>query len=677
MMNKILIVITLFTVIQFSQGQDYKFGKVSKQELKEITNPHDTEANATVLYRNQHIHFEYVKNKGFVQRNEIHERIKIYNKHGFDHATKIVRLYSENSSKEERLTNLKAITFNIEDNKISQNKLKKDGIFSEETNRYWKTKKFTMPNVRKGSIIEYKYTIESPFLSIDEVDLQQDLPIKNLDIKIATPEYFKYKTLLNPKSVFIPKLITSKVNDKITLFTTAKETSGSGVHTTSRISHSSSSISYFKNVIESHLTNVPALKDEKHVDNLSNYKAKLVLELNSIKYPDEPYENLSTTWEEVCKTIYDYPEFGDQLIKKGYYEDDVQALLSGVEDPVQKITMILDFVKSKVKWNGYNGYRTDEGVRKAYKEGGGNVADINLMLVSMLNHSGLNANPVLVSTRDNGIPLFPTRRGFNYVICSVEIDAITILLDATDKFSVPNILPLNTLNWQGRLIRKDGSSSWVDLLPKKPSKELTSINVKIDTDLSVSGKVRNRYTDYQALKYRDKNENYSEEEMIERLEKDKGEIIISNFESKNINNLFKPINQSYDYKCENAIETIGDKLYFSPLLFLASEENPFKAETREYPIDFIYPIADKYIVNVVLPDGYIVDSLPQNAKSKFNETDGDFTYFVRQNGNMLQLTMSINLNKTLVLPTEYEAFKRFYQMVIDKQSDKVVLTKVI
>ena len=73
-----------------------------------------------------------------------------------------------------------------------------------------------------------------------------------------------------------------------------------------------------------------------------------------------------------------------------------------------------NFLKSKVKWNGFYGKYTDKGVRKAYKDRVGNVAEINLILTSMLRFAGLNANPVLVSSRGNGIPIFPTTNGFDY-----------------------------------------------------------------------------------------------------------------------------------------------------------------------------------------------------------------------------------------------------------------------
>ena len=71
----------------------------------------------------------------------------------------------------------------------------------------------------------------------------------------------------------------------------------------------------------------------------------------------------------------------------------------------------------------------------------------------MLREAGLGANPVLVSTRNHNIPLFPTLDGFNYVVSLVEFtDGNSILLDATEKYAMPNVLPYRALNWNGRKV---------------------------------------------------------------------------------------------------------------------------------------------------------------------------------------------------------------------------------
>ena len=140
--------------------------------------------------------------------------------------------------------------------------------------------------------------------------------------------------------------------------------------------------------------------------------------------------------------------------------------------------------------------------------------------------------------------------------------------------------------------------------------------------------------------------------------------------------LNKPISYTYDYKLNNEVEEIGDKLYISPLLFLAPEENPFKQDSRTYPIDFIYPLYSKYSITIKIPEGYAVESIPENAKVQLNGVDGEFSYIVKSLGNKLQVMVTTNLNKTLILPAEYEQFKQFFQLSFEKQTDKIVLKKV-
>lgn len=671
---KKLVFITFLCIAQIAISQNYKFGKVSEEELLEKTNPDYPEANATVLYKKQQISFDYVQDKGFIQNNEVQMRIKIYNKEGFDYATQIVKLYTNSegsTSYNESLLGLKAVTYNLIDGKIEEDKLKKDGIFEERTDKFWETTKFTMPNIKEGCVIEFEYTVQSLSKGIDDIGFQELIPVKKHEFKLKTPEYYKYKVLLNPRASYIPKLNYSTESKSIT-FNYKERTNGR----VSRTEFSSSKVDYVVDIIEANLVDIPPLKTESYVDNLRNYQARLIVELERVEFPNEPKEYLSTSWEKVTKAIYDYSDFGDQLNKKGYYNSDIDAILKGVTDSQQKTALIFNYVKSKVKWNNYNGIFTDLGVTKAYKDGVGNVADINLMLTSILRYAGLNANPVLVSTKSNGIPLTPTRTGFNYVICALEIGDNLILLDGTQKFSTANILPTKALNWLGRLIRQDGSSDWIELIPKISSKEMVSLNIKLNTDLSASGKLRNQFTNYQAFRVRDRFENYNTDEMIESLEKGKGELEISNFEIENMNDVSQPVTQSYDYVFNNAMEDIGGKLYLTPMLFLAPDENPFKENVRNYPIDYVYPIADKYMINIMLPDGYAIETMPESVKYQFNISDGEFTYLARQNGNMLQFTISLDLNKTLVLPTDYEQYKKFYQLMIEKQTEKVVLKKI-
>ena len=152
---KAIITTVLLLVALNLQAQNFKFGKVSKAELAEKVHPKDSSANAAILYKKESIRFDYRKGDGFTQVRTIHERIKIYNKEGFNWATKKVRLYNASGQSREDLYKLKAYTYNLVDGKVKDDKLKNEGVFDEELNKYWKTKTFTMPNIKEGCIIEF------------------------------------------------------------------------------------------------------------------------------------------------------------------------------------------------------------------------------------------------------------------------------------------------------------------------------------------------------------------------------------------------------------------------------------------------------------------------------------------------------------------------------------------
>ena len=195
---KYLLIVTIFSLYfgHVSFAQDFKFGKISKEELTQKLYSQDSTADAVVLYRKVYISYDYVSNQGFQVNAKVHERIKIYSKEGFKYGTISESLYQNGSSKE-NMSGVKAFTYNLVDGKMEKSKLKGADVFSEETSKYWSKKKFTMPNLKKGCVIEYTYTISSPFTySLDEIDLQYDIPIVTQEIKVSTPEYFVFKTRL-------------------------------------------------------------------------------------------------------------------------------------------------------------------------------------------------------------------------------------------------------------------------------------------------------------------------------------------------------------------------------------------------------------------------------------------------------------------------------------------------
>ena len=668
---KKLLLIYLVLNIQGLTAQDYDFGKVSKEEILEKYNSSDSSAAATYLYKYRKSYFNYYQNEGFELVTEIHERVKVYNKDGFDYATKKINLFKDGSD-EEKITELKAFTYNLVEDKIEESKLKGDGEFDLELSKYYDQKTFTLPNVREGSVIEYKYKIRSPFISIvDDFKFQHDIPIKKLVAIFEVPEYFYFNVNVRGFMSVVPKVET--LNDDITFNT--KSRSGGSNYTASKTTFNTSKISYRKNRSLYEMTDVPALKSEPFVNNIDNYRSSVKYELSYTKFPDSPITYYSTTWEDVVKTIYKSTNFGSELNRTGYFDQDLEALLMNITDPSEKISKIFDFVKSRVKWNGYYGKYTDIGVKQAYKDGSGNVAEINLMLTSMLRSIGLNANPVLISTRDNGIPIFPTREGYNYVISGVKLANEIILLDATSGYSTPNVLPLRALNWEGRMINNDGGSVMVNLYPKDPARESVYLNVELSDNGDMLGEIRSVKTGHDGMYYRTEYNGGKVEEYLEKLENKYGGMEVSDFRVSNSMDLAQPVSESYKFELDSQAEIIGDRMYFSPLFFLRTKENPFKLEKREFPVDFGYPSENKYRIGIIIPEGYVVETLPESAFLQLPDDLGSFIFNITTTGNQVQLLVNIKMNESILSPVYYETLKEYFKIMLAKTNEKIVLIK--
>tara|TARA_R110000868_G_scaffold52221_3_gene165208 strand:- start:5791 stop:7821 length:2031 start_codon:yes stop_codon:yes gene_type:complete len=670
-----LVVVTLFLCALHITAQDYKFGKVSEEELAEKYYDKDSSTVASVLFRELSIRYEYIQSSGFKVVTDVHERVKIYKKEGFDYATVSEQLYkSDTGSEKESFKSLKAYTYNLVAGKIEETKLKGSDTFTEEVSKYYNKEKFTLPNVKEGSVIEYTYTLESPFsYSIDEIVLQYDIPIKKQEISIATPEYFVFNPSIKGYLNAIPKI--SRKSGKITIQSKTRNLGNSGFSTTST-KFSSNSIDYLINIASYSMMDVPALKEEPYVNNMNNYRATVNYELQYVQFPQEPIKNYSTTWDKVAETIYDSPNFGKQLENSRYFKDELPIILADASNEAEKMNAVFFYVQQYMNWNGYYGKYTDQGVKNAYKEKTGNVADINLMLVAMLKEAGLTSYPVLVSTRNNGIPIFPTREGFNYVIASAEIDNEIVLLDATNKYAEPDLLPNRALNWYGRLIKEDGSSISIPLSAKMQSQEVNMIQATMEPNGSLEGIMRTIYSDYNAYNYRNVNNEFSEDAYLEKLENKNSAMEISNYSIDHKNDLGKSITEKYEFTMDNQADIIADKIYFSPTLFKTEKENPFKLDQRDFPIDFGYPWTEKLMINVKIPEGYTVESIPSAVALNLPNNMGSFKYIISTLNNVIKVVVSTELNISIIATQDYPALKEFYRLLVEKETEKVVLSKI-
>lgn len=633
----------LLSIASFSQKVE--FGEVSIAELEEKEYPNDPSAHAAVLFKNQDTYFH--SGAGLNVITEIHERIKIYDKDGFDYVTESIRLFKSGSARE-KITKIKAQTYNLVDGNIVISEIDKDQIFDNELSENYRETKFTLPDVKVGSVIEFSYKVTSPFYTnIDEFRFQYAIPIKRVHAEIRTPKGVTFKQMFKG---FIPiKTDRSESMDHRLGMTVV--------------------------IDQFDLENVPALKKESFVDNLNNYSSGVLFELVSIELGTS-FKSYAQTWGDVAKTLGSEDDYKKEMTKTKVFEDEVDALLTDVTLPLEKTKLIFNYVKDQVEWNGMDGKYFYNGFKKCLEEKKGNTADINLMLVSMLRYAGIAANPVVISTKDNMVPYFPTVDRLNSVIAYAEIDGQNYFMDATEEFSDLNLLPTRDYNWKGILIDNE-KMQWRLIQLEEPEKtqNMTMIQAVLNENGELEGTYSSRYSNHRAIDFRKEYNKSDLESYIKKIESDFDNIEISNYEAKNTDTHEGYVTQKFDFYYESASEAVSDKIYIKPLAFLKMTSNPFSEESRTYPIDFGYPWKNINTISITLPEGYKVESMPEPVLMQLPKGIGEYKFLIRPVANTIQLTSSSEINMTKVGIEDYDFLQKYFSEMVTKQSEQVILSK--
>jgi hypothetical protein len=657
----------LFITESKAQETNFKFGKPDLEALEMKIYPLDTAAEAVILFDKGYSFFMFNSGSGsFELVYERQTRIKFINKNGYDWATHQISLYHNGSSRE-RLTELKGFTFNHVDGKIVKTKLEKDGIFEEAKNKSWDLVKFTMPDVKEGTVIDFSYTITSPFYTfLQDWQFQHTIPVAWSEYTTEIPEFYNY---LHLSQGYAPLLKVEHGEKKSSLnYIHKDEYAGSTSHT-SRIEYN----------IHTHFwagKNMPALRFEKFIATPEDFLTRIDFQLASIKYPQASEENILGDWEEIEKKLQEDAEFGATLKKTGFCKDALENIVQKYPTDSERAFAVLQMIKDKIRWNDEKRMYLSKSLKKVWEDGNGNSADLNLLLVATLRDIGIKADPVIISTRDHGRvhPVYPILNKFNYVLASVTLDGKSMLLDATHPLIPGSMLPEFCLNGQGRIIAEK-PVGWIDLNSKITSGSTIMATLTLGPAGMLTGNFDVAESGYKAYKKRKSILKDGESEYIHQINQEKDDFTIEKFEFKHLKDLDENLVGKFEIRAE--VETLGDLIFVQPLI--SDEritENPFKQEKRDLPIDFNYPMGGTYILNLTIPEGYEIDEIPISAKVVLPENGGMFSYMIRREGNRVNLVNSYKLNKTFWSAEEYELIKKFFDLMVQKHSEQIVLKKV-
>jgi hypothetical protein len=635
-LNKLFTLLLLLCLVSVAKAQVRGFGNIDTADLRLTTCDFEKDANAMVLFDRAKVNFSLMGTL-VMERNK---RIKILNDKGKEQGN--IRIEYDNIYGVERIYNIEAQTINLENNKIVITKIDRKLFYFQHTDNRKDELVFSFPNVKAGSVIEFRYEfIRSIAANFPAWYFQSDIPSR----------YSEFDAYFDPQLKFSAATKISKPF--------AKDTTAPYGH-----------IWVAKDI--------PSVKEESFMRAKGDALESIALSLNEVQGFDGKTFHLNDSWEATGRKLASeksYSKVFDQHIGD---EDDLIKQAATLKTDDEKIAFLYNKVKTTMSWNGYENWGSRDGIKSAWKKRSGNSAEINAILYHLLKKSGIKAYPMLVSTRENGLlqPDFVDIFQINNLVAYVPVDSTKYyVLDATSKFETYNQIPFNLLNSYGLCLDKEKDKyTMVFLKTSMPSKEVVLISGDIGADAKMHGSADivsygyNRTGKLEVLKTID-GKKYEE-----FLTENDNNLKLSNLKSENVEVDTLPLKQSFDFTYD--LNNTDNYLLFSPNIFTTLHINPFLSEERTSAIDFGFTNNHVIIGTYKIPPGYKVESIPKDANMIIADKSIRFKRILAQEDGSIQLRYEISVARTKFLRSEYPDLHEFYKKMYDLLNEQIVLKKI-
>lgn len=654
-MKRILILLILFSFVKMNAQSNFDTTslKVTKGDLETNTYPQDSIANALVIYEEGN---SFIHKKTFKLITEIKRKIKIFNKdNASDRATIEVFLYkSDQKSRKEKIKNIEATTYNLVNNKVIKTKLNTSEIFEEEYNKNNTIVKFTMPNIKNGSVITYSYTLESPFIyKYHDWEFQSDIPTIFSKYKASIPGNYNY----NIRLVGFLKLSEEKTERERECLLAFNGFIADCAVTTYT------------------MRDIPAYIEEDYVTSKYNYLSMISYELKTYTDFEGKKHHYTKTWKTADKELKLNTNIGKQLGKVSITKDLFNSSYLSEANPLEKAKAIYQYVQNTYNWNNEHKLFKDVSIKNLIKNKSGKASEINILLHNILKTNDFKVKPILLSTRKNGFvtKLYPVISDFNYLIVEANIDGKLYFLDATDKYLSFGEIPFKCLNGYGRLLDFKNGSQWIDIKATKYSTIQHQIKLDLSDKGGLHGYINSRYVGYHALPK--KKAYYSNSsKYLEDFENEHESLSIIEHTVKSNGKADVKFQESFEIEV-NDLNIVDDIIYLDPFIFKFFTKNPFQLQQRTYPIDFGYKDSFMYSFEIDLHNLYEVIETPKDFSVKLPNNSGEFRFFTKVLDNKLTLSFKIDFKKALYHQQYYSYLKEFMNRIVNTQTKTLIVLK--
>jgi transglutaminase-like putative cysteine protease len=646
---KLAVLIFLLWGQSVSQEIKIEWGNIPKEDLQMKSFPQDTNASALILYESGNSYINMFRYKNIY---EYTGRIKIFSAEGYKYATHSIRYYKDL----ERIDNLEGATYYIDEKgELIKNELKEEDIQEKNLSGKRFERWFTLPLLRPGCVIEFKYTIISDYSGFRDWTYQTNQPVRWSEYQIEFPAIsFNYSYIAVHQGT-IPFVI--KKNETI-----QKAVRGQYI-TFGRMRWA--------------VKDAPALREEPYMTTIDDYAQRTYIFRTEIHDASNYAAQAREEWKSFVNGLLDSDSFGEKIDDTRQIRKIASEVTAGFSSSLEKIKALNKWVASNIRWNGNYSYEAWRDQDDVIEKKEGNVADINFILLSLVKAAGIDCEPIVASTRSNGkfINDYPIPYNPNYVIGRVKVDSEYYYLDATDPQRPFELLPTCILNVRGLVIRKD-SIEWITITSPKISGTGSTITLKIGEDGTCSGMLEDTYREYAAFFERKKLKSKTDEEIgKDNFNTEKLGISIDSILVENKDSIDLPLTIKAWISSTSFAQQSGDIIYINPHILHRLDENPFKSAKREFPVDYSYGGDETITTNIVIPDGYEIKESIGNRTLSVGANYLRYLQKMEAGDNAVRLINKLEIRKTQLGPEFYQRLREMYGQMVAIESQQLVLER--
>ncbi len=633
----IIILLSLF-FSNLVTAQKSDFGDVSIEDFSSYPAKYDSSESAVVFFE---VAKSFFSPQLYVEY-ERHIRIKVLTDEGTEWGEVSIPF---NKNIDQDVFDIEAASYEINGDKIEVTKLDEAQIFEELITNDIYVKKFVIPSLSKGSIIEYRYRkrVGSAF-NLPDWEFHKSIPVLFSEYEMKIPHNYKYNTILSG----VDSTFYSNSEEYIS-------SRGGGVIT----------------VVSK--KDIPPVKDIPFITTTDDFKTKIYNQLIYINHTGAIQRPFANTWEKIADEFRDNDSIGKQRLN-GKMKDKVDEIISDTDSETNKIKQIFKFVSENITWNGFHRVTSNKGIRDTFKEGSGNSADINIMLIKMLEYAGIEVNPAFISTRSNGflITNYPIIYQFNNVVAIVKTEDKVFLLDATEGYRNLGQPPVKNLYRIGLMVT-DKDYMWIETAPSVSTSKNLFLEHNFTSTDTIKTKISGTIDGYFAETMRNLTEKERTLKLISNssLNYQVDSLVISGI--KNPEEALKiNIQLSVPFK---DIGGFNDITYLNPS-FIYNEKSPLQEQERDFPMYFPYPFKERIITKFIFPEDYELKEFSKPKTVTIDNNLARFRYVTQYSGNTLTILEDFSVNKTVFSAEDYPIIKNLFDEYYEYKNRPVTLEKI-